>query len=78
MIKRVPALKTKLVPQLKWNKHRTKTKPSTLDCSQRKYENVKQNTYLEHLSVFILPPLGIDSIVPKKETFSVPQFGQTP
>lgn len=32
----------------------------------------------EHLSVLVVPPLEMDSMVPKKETFSVPQFGQRP
>lgn len=32
----------------------------------------------EQLIVLVVPPLEIDSIVPKKETFSVPQFGQGP
>lgn len=35
-------------------------------------------TYFEHLTVLVEPPLDIESIVPKKETFSVPQFGQGP
>lgn len=28
--------------------------------------------------MFVEPPFEIDSIVPKKEVFSVPQFGQGP
>lgn len=32
----------------------------------------------EHLRLFVLPPLETDNMVPKKETFSVPQFGQGP
>lgn len=35
-------------------------------------------TYFVHLTVFVVPPLEIDNIVPKNEVFSVPQFGQRP
>lgn len=35
-------------------------------------------TYSEHFTLLLEPPLEIDSIVPKKEVFSVPQFGQGP
>ena len=35
-------------------------------------------TYFEHLTLLVAPPLDIDSMVPKNEVFSVPQFGQGP
>jgi len=35
-------------------------------------------THFEHFNLFVVPPLEIERIVPKKETFSVPQFGQGP
>ena len=31
-----------------------------------------------HFTLFLAPPLGTDSIVPKKERFSLPQFGHGP
>ena len=37
-----------------------------------------RHTYFAHLTVFVAPPLAIDSIVPKKERFSAPQFGHGP
>lgn len=40
--------------------------------------DLKLKSYLEHLTALVLPPLEIDRIVPKKEVFSVPQFGQGP
>lgn len=36
-----------------------------------------RKTYFEHFTVFV-EPLGMDNILPKKEPFSVPQFGQGP
>lgn len=44
---------------------------SLLECKQ-------QEIYLEHLALLVEPPLDIDSMVPKKEVFSVPQLGHGP
>lgn len=35
-------------------------------------------THSEHLTLLVEPPLAIEKIVPKKDVFSVPQFGQGP
>lgn len=35
-------------------------------------------TYFSHLTLLVEVPLEIDSIVPKKEVFSVPQLGHGP
>lgn len=48
----------------------------TENLDKKNYEAWK--TYFEHLTVFVVPLLGMVSIVPKKELFSVPQFGQGP
>lgn len=37
-----------------------------------------KGTYFAHFTLFVVPPLETDSIVPKKERFSVPQFGHGP
>lgn len=38
----------------------------------------QNQTYLEHLTLLVEPPLAIDSMDPKNELFSVPQFGHGP
>lgn len=35
-------------------------------------------TYFEHFTLLVEPPLETDNMVPKNEVFSVPQFGQGP
>lgn len=35
-------------------------------------------TYFEHLMLLVEPPFEIDSMDPKNDWFSVPQFGQGP